>query len=44
MAHWSAPLTSAVCYVDPQTAGQTVESVTREQAEQAGGLKITGWV
>lgn len=26
------------------TVGQTVEAVTREQAEAASGLKITGWV
>lgn len=26
------------------TIGQTVETVTREQAEAATGLKITGWV
>jgi uncharacterized glyoxalase superfamily protein PhnB len=26
------------------TVGQTVETVTREQAEAASGLKITGWV
>lgn len=26
------------------TVGQTVETVTREQAEDVSGLKITGWV
>jgi hypothetical protein len=26
------------------TVAQTVETVTREQAEAASGLKITGWV
>ena len=26
------------------TIGQTVETVTREQAQDASGLKITGWV
>jgi uncharacterized glyoxalase superfamily protein PhnB len=26
------------------TVGQTVQAVTREEAEKASGLKITGWV
>jgi hypothetical protein len=26
------------------TVAQTVQAVTREQAEEASGLKITGWV
>jgi hypothetical protein len=26
------------------TVAQTVETVTREQAEEISGLKITGWV
>jgi hypothetical protein len=34
--------------VDPEghvwTFAQTVRQVTREEAEQASGLKITGWV